>query len=529
MAAVVKPKSSPGCGFTFLALFALAGAALLVAAVRGYRRGDDWRAMLAMGGTGVVFVAAGVGFGAEMRGAETQRRETEKRWAQFPSEPWKWNPRWSERGIAADTSQGAGATWFFAILWNGISVPAAIGATQKIAAGEKFLVVVYVFPLIGAAILWTAIYRTLQARKFGRAVFVPASLPGEIGGTLGGVIHVPRRVEIEADARLALRCVHRSATGAGDNRTVRESVLWERSVRIAREKWRTSENGTEIPVLLPVAGNCAPTEMSDDRDNRVLWRLAIAAKAAGVDFDASFEVPVFATGRGQPGALPEEPLLEEYRAELLSDGDLAAAGIRREPDGLVFTSAHLRGMRLATASIALGMSALEIYLFMVSSPWILRLVMGLFAAIGLLFAHGAWMGDTSLRVSGEIAIVSGRRLMGTKEVRVRRADAAEVRSAESMGVGEQKYYRLKLIGVNGADPTQISAGEPFAARKLRFQLRQTLKELGASDPAQAGGRAREILEQLQRTPKFEIEFASNVPGLATAQAVAERVLGMIRG
>jgi hypothetical protein len=485
--------------------------------------------MLAMGGTGVVFIAAGVGFGAVMRKANAQQRETERRRAEFSGEPWKWNPAWDERGIAADTSQGAGAMWFFATLWNGISIPAAIGATQKIAAGEKFLIVAYVFPLIGALILWSAIYRTLQTRKFGRPVFLPAALPGEIGGTLGGVIHVPRRILIDADARLALRCVRRSAAGTGDDRTVREALLWEKAVHIAREKWPTGERGTEIPVLLPIAAGCAPTEMGDDHDNRVLWRLAIAAKTVGVDFEATFEVPVFATRKGEPVPLSEQPLLDEYRTELLSDDDLVAAGIRREPDGLVFTATHLRGMRLATGVVALGMSALEIYLLSVSAPWVLLLVTGLFTAIALLFACGVWMGDTNIRISGEMLIVSRRRLTGAKEIRVRRADVAEIRSAESMGVGDRKYYRLKLIGVNGSDPAQASPGEPFLARKLRFQLRQTLKEIGVTDPARAGGGAREILEQLQRTPKFEIEFASNVPGLATAQAVGERVLAMIRG
>jgi hypothetical protein len=155
--------------------------------------------------------------------------------------------------------------------------------------------------------------------------------------------------------------------------------------------------------------------------------------------------------------------------------------------------------------------------------------MGLFTTTALLFAFGVWWGEASVRVSGEVVSVTKRGLMGAKELHVRRADVAEIRSAEAMGIGERKFYRLKLIGTGGVDPLRATPGEPFAARKLRFQLRQAMKELGVTDPANAGGRGREIIEQMQRTPRFEIEFAGNVPGLATAEVVSERVLAMIRG
>jgi hypothetical protein len=411
-----------------------------------------------------------------------------------------------------------------------MSFPAAIGAWQKVGAGQAFLAIVAIFPLIGLGLLWSAIYRTLQARKYGRAVFLPTVLPGEIGGTLGGVIQVPKTIVPEEDAQLTLRCIQRSASGSGDNRTVRENVLWEKEVRLAREKWHSGPAGTQIPVLLPIAAGCRPTELTGDNDNRVLWRLAVRAKTPGVDFATAFEVPVFATGNTSAvvGAA-DTPMLEEYRHEPVNDDELAQAGVRREADGFVFTSSHLGGMRAWTAIIAAGLVGLEIYLFTVHAPIVLLLVFGLFAGIAVLAGHDLWSGDLEVRLAGEEAIVRKRGMFGSKEVRVRRADVAEIVPTKSMSVGDREYFRLKMIGAKGVDPRNAAPGEPFAARKLRYQLRQAMKELGVTDPANAAGAASDLLAQMKLTPKFEIVIARNVPGLANAEAVAARVLTTIRG
>jgi hypothetical protein len=529
-AGVSKPKSSAGCIYPFFAVFVVAGIAMMVAAVRGFRRGEDWHAMLGMAGAGLVFTVAGGGFGALVWRGTRQGRDEAQRREQFPSEPWKWRAAWTGGAIEADRSQGAAMFWIFAVVWNAMSFPAAIGAWQKAGAGQKFLVIVAIFPLIGLGLLWSAIYRTLQARKYGRAVFLPASLPGEIGGTLGGVIQVPKAIVPEEDARLTLRCIQRSASGSGDSRTVRENVLWEKEVRLAREKWHSGPAGTQIPVLLPIAAGCRPTELTGDNDNRVLWRLAISAKTPGVDFSTAFEVPVFATGNPSAAlGAADTPMLEEYRREALDDDALAKAGVRCEADGFVFTSSHLGGMRAWTAIFAAGLVALEIYLFMVHGPAVLLVVLGIFAGIAVLAGHDLWSGDLEVRVAGEEAIVKKRGGFGGREVRVRRADVAEIVPTKSMGVGEREYFRLKMIGTKGVDPRNAAPGEPFAARKLRFQLRQAMKELGVTDPANAAGAGRDILAQMKLTPKFEIMIARNVPGLANAEAVAAQVLALIRG
>ncbi|HVS54464.1 MAG TPA: hypothetical protein VHD62_19060 [Opitutaceae bacterium] len=526
---MAKPNSSGGCGFVFCAIFALAGGALLVAAARGYRSGQDWRAMLGMGGTGLAFVAVGTGLGVAMRRGALRQRDEARRREQFPGEPWKWRAAWDGRPSGPDRSQGAAMLWLFTLFWNAISIPAAIGAAQKIAQGQKMLLFVAIFPAIGLLLLAQAIYLTIRARKYGRAMFVPVALPGEIGGTLGGVIQVPAQIVPEDDARLALRCIRRGASGSGDSRTVHENVLWEKEVRLAREKWRSAANGTEIPVLLPIAATCQPTEMTNDNDNRVLWRLAVSAKTPGVDFAASFEVPVFATGRAPQLAAADVPPLEEYRAEPLREVDLAAAGVRREADGFVFTSKHLGGLRAAFGLAALLLTALEIVLVRGDAPWVLLIVFGMFAGLALLMAHDLWAGDLAVRVMGDEVVVRKSRLFGAKETRVRRAEVAEVRPVNAMSVGDRQFFRLNLIGTRGIDPIAAAPGEPFAARKLRFQLRQAMKELGVTAPENAGGRGAEILAQLQATPKFEVMIARNVPGLATAEAVAVQVRAAIRG
>ena len=521
MAKGVKP--SMGCGYVVFLVLLLGGAGLLVLGASQYEKaGGRWRkeaVVPAAFGTALV-----LGAGAYLRLARRLVREGEAedaRRAQFPDQPWKWKQEWQGQPLEADGKAMAAGLWIFAILWNAVSAP-GVWFFFKETDREPGMFLVFLFPLVGLGLLWGAVYQTVRWRKYGRTRFVPSSLPGVIGGYLGGVIEVPVRVTPEGDARLTLRCVNRVTRGSGKNRSTSEHVRWEREELIARDQWVSGAGGTRIPVLFYIPPGQPDT---DDRDpnNEIVWRLAASAATAGVDFATQFKVPVFATGETAAPPAEGAPLLEEYKPLVLDAAALAACGVRREGDTFHFSSRHLPGTKFTTAVLSLGILALlgwyaghEVH----GVVWGITLFIGLIAS---LFTLDVWCDRHELRIEAADVVVTKPRPWGTKVVRVPRAEVVAVTPGKSMSSGENQYFRLSLVGAAGVDPAAAPReGEPFRTRKLRHQL-------GRAEKGEAPRPRAEILADLARAPKFDVQFAKHVPGQARAEAIGALVLAAIRG
>ncbi|MDF3059274.1 MAG: hypothetical protein K0R17_3489 [Rariglobus sp.] len=460
---------------------------------------------------GVLIVVAAVYAGFARRVVAASEAEERKR-AEYANEPWKWRKEWLGPAIASDDHKGIWMMGVFALFWNAISLPAAWQVFSQ-PRPEKAAYLVAIFPLVGLGLLTAAVYKIVQRRKFGRARFVPSSLPGVIGGYLGGVIEVPARVVLEADARVALRCIRKTVTGSGKQRRTVETVLWEREERIPADKWQTGAGRTDIPVLFYIPSGQPQTDM-DNSSNQVIWRLAAEAAVPGVDFEVTFSVPVFATGETAPPPPEQEPLLEVYRTDRLDDAELRRAGISGRPDGFAFGTSHLwvaRGVFTLLSMVLVGMLGI---FAMNDVHWIAWVVTGFFAFFMLVAGVDLWNGRFELQVVGDDVVV---RQPGGKELRVPRAHVASVRSESGMTIGSKRYHHLVLVGRPGVDPENAHPAETFKARKLRQQLRQS--QSGAGD----------LRAQLTQTPEFEIVFAKHVPGPAMVAEVKGRVESLIHG
>ncbi len=509
-------KVGTGCAYVFCAGLAGVGLLLLWAAQTEWRRSGLTKETVALLAIGSLLFLAGVVLIGPIRRAVAKQAAAEARKAQFPDQPWKWKEEWDGRPIESGDRKGAGFLLFFAVMWNAISWPAFWAVwwgPKENPIGVKLMVTL--FPTIGVLVAWLAGYKWIQSRKFGRPRFVPSTVPGVIGGYVGGVIEVPARVTPEGDATLSLRNLRRETRGSGKNRSTTEVVLWEREERIPREKWASGAGRTDIPVLFHVPDSCSAT---DDRDpnNEVVWRLETKAAVAGVDFAATFDLPVFATGETAPPPERNKPLLAEYRAGPPDATVLAAAGVRAGPDGAswYFAGPRIAGMKFAMTLVALGLLAAAVALGVTVSV-LPALFVALFAGVFLLIAADLWADKSELRLEGRDVIVRQFRPLGTKEQRVPRAEVEGFRAEKSMSFGTTQYYRLKLVGAPGADPAQPREGEPFVVRKLRHELR-------------VKGDSVDLRQLLAQAPKFEIVIAKHVPNLATAECVGELVLGKIR-
>jgi hypothetical protein len=472
-------------------------------------------------GLGLAAVAGGFLFWVPMQRALARQRSQAKLESDFPDQPWRWRPEWNAGCIASEGGRAAAVTWFVALVWNTISWTAVGAAYFKHGSGENVVWLVLLFPLVGVFVLWSAIYQSIRARKFGRPVFLPTSVPGVIGGYLGGVIQVPAALRPDEDVTLALQACRTTVHGSGKNRSVQSEVLWENEVRVVRENLPVTAAGTGIPVLFHIPAGQPASDVTTT-DPRTFWRLTAKAPVAGVDFAATFEVPVFATGETAPAPTPDQPLLAGYRATPLTSESLAAAGIDLRSAGpgefsvVVFTSRHIRGTQLAMSGLTLAGTAGVAVLFWFGW-WIPAILVGFFDLIFGLAAWSIWMGETSVELLPAEVVVRSRGAAGWKEQRLLRREVAWVQVEKSMRLGESQYYRVMLVGHPGADPAQPSEGEPFALRKLRYQLSRARTNPGGTV---AGQSQPELLAELRLQPRFRVTAATHVPGPAFAESVA---------
>ncbi len=511
-----------GCGYVLFVILLAAGLGLLGLGVSQWQRaGGRVRAEAVVPGVlGAVLTAGSLAYLRFARSAVREAAAEAERRAQFPNQPWKWKKKWQQPAIEASTAAAAVGMWIFAVFWNAIAIPATVAIILH-PPNTKAAYFILLFPLVGLGLLWAAIYQTVRHRKYGRTRFVPSGLPGVIGGYLGGVIEVPARVVPEAEPRLSLKCIRRETRGSGKNRRTTENVLWEREELISREKWVTGAGGTRIPVLFYIPAGQPGTDDSD-RNNEIVWRLAASAATPGVDFATQFDVPVFATG--ETAAPPETgaPMLEEYEMQKLDGAALAACGVRHEVDRFHFTARHLPGTRFTTAVIMLGFVGLFAWFLMEGVPGPVWGITIFFALIMALFAADVWCDRYELRIEQTEVVVTKPRPWGTKVVRVPRTEVAAVRPEKAMSSGESQYFRLKLVGAEGADAAIPGASESFLARKLRHQMEAQAKKTGRPPPP-------ELIEQLGRQPKFSVVFAKHIPGRARAEQIGELVMAAIRG
>jgi hypothetical protein len=521
---VSEPKAKAGCGYAFMAAIVAFGLFLVWVGSRPAAPADLTARRIASG-LGIVTVAGGLLFWIPMQGALARQRARARLESEFPDQPWHWRPDWHRGRIEAGGARAAIAMWFFAVVWNVFGWGSLAAAWSQLVRDRAGVWVVLVFPLVGLLLLGSAVHQTIRALKFGRPVFLPTTVPGVIGGYLGGVIRVPVPLRPDQDVLLSLQACRTRVHGSGKNRSVQTDVLWEHEVRIPPEKLPAGATGTDLPVLFHVPAGQPDSELTTS-DPRTFWRLRARAPVAGVDFDVGFEVPVFATGETVAAPDAGQPLLAEYRPETtMAAESLAAAGITLQPTGqhgfpaIEFSSRHLRGTKIAMTLLALGTTA-GVATLIGFGYGIAAFFAGFFDLIFVLVAYSVWMGETVLELQPAEVIVRSRRLSGWKEQRLPRREVALVQIEKSMRSGENQYFKLVLVGHPGADPAHPAPGEPFAVRKLRYQLERARKNPGT---APAGQTQPELLASLRLQPRFRVVVANHVPGPALAESVARLV------
>ncbi len=245
------------------------------------------------------------------------------------SKPWLAQQEWASPEVTCNSKSSLWVIWFFALIWNLISLPATLAVPDEWAGGNKLILIALIFPLAGIYLLYWAINSTLSWRRFGQLRLQLDPYPGSIGGHVGGTLNIPIAYNPQQRFPVNLQCVRRYVTGSGKNRTSHESIVWQ-SNGLAQSK-PAPGGGTSLDICFDVPANLPVSETYSD-DYR-FWRLELNADLPGVDLHRQFEIPVFATGEKSRAALllsRSHPQLNDEREASIE----AVANIQQIPGGV---------------------------------------------------------------------------------------------------------------------------------------------------------------------------------------------------
>jgi hypothetical protein len=217
-------------------------------------------------------------------------------------EPWLARADWSARRIRDGARTQAILLLIVTLFWNGVSTAVGYGILSSSGlAGPQALFLF--FPLIGLGLIWLSALALLRWRRYGTSTFELATLPAPPGRALAGRVHLTTSIDPPDGFAITLRSVRITITGSGKNRSTHEAVLWERTLTMPGALQETG--GISIPIAIPIPADARETDERDASD-RVIWRLAVTAEVPGIDYSATFEVPVFRTAESETPLTAEE-------------------------------------------------------------------------------------------------------------------------------------------------------------------------------------------------------------------------------
>jgi hypothetical protein len=194
-----------------------------------------------------------------------------------------WREDWARGEVRTSARRDANRLTIIAIAWCVVTFPIFfIVPHRALRSADYFAIPSLLFPLIGVVMIAWAMRIRRRIRLYGESRFAMASVPGRIGGSLAGSIHVDKPLAAGQQVALELACINRTTRGTWPNLTTWDRILWR------AEQTSMSDSTGSIPVAFPIAPDYRPTDDSNP-NSRIVWRLS--AKAGR--YRAEFEVPVF--------------------------------------------------------------------------------------------------------------------------------------------------------------------------------------------------------------------------------------------
>ena len=281
-----------GCVAIFMVPFIGAGINLLAIGIRAYQHheANAIAPLLA----GALFTAISLSIFAVLFATTKGAARAAALRAGAPDQPWLWRPEWSARRIPDRRSAAPAVMWVVGIFWNAVTIPVGFVIARQWQEQKNPVILIFLlFPLVGVCLIAGAVYTTLRRLKFGRSICTIDRVPIVPGNSFHGEIEMRGDAVPDGGYRLLLVCVQRIVTGSGKNQSVRETPLLQEEARItAATTMRLATGGMRVPFSFTVPAGARSTELINSR-NQIIWRVEASAELPGIDYAASFELPVF--------------------------------------------------------------------------------------------------------------------------------------------------------------------------------------------------------------------------------------------
>ena len=466
-----------GCVILFLLPFAAVGVVTATMAVQRVAAGN-WREALFFGLFAVTFGGVGLGGIAAVLAGRRNLKQQEALVARHPESPWLWRSDWASGRIVDSGRVTMFTAWVFAAFWNLISFPTGyLGVRAAMQEGKPAALLALLFPLVGIGLVGWAVRSTLRYRKYGVSRLELTTIPGVIGRTLTGTVRAPARMQPEAGFQVTLSCVRRTTTRSGKSSSTSETILWQDERQVRGEPRRTAETmETHIPVAFRLPADVAACDNTNPT-NRVLWRLRLCAVVPGVDYESTFEVPVFRTpATGEPLSPDEEritpdPLaVAEYHQP--ADSRIVVTSNRRGTE-ILFPAARNPGVATSLTFFLLlwlGSIALQVYFH---APLVFPIVTGIFGLLILIGVLDLWLEVTRVTVDAGTLNWAKGYLSPGRDHGLTRSEIAEVTAQIGMQAGTTVYYD---VVVTRKDGKKIRVGRSLRDKREAQWLAATIKK-----------------------------------------------------
>ncbi len=410
--------------------------------------------------------------------------------------PWLKNKHWQSERIRSNAKTGMLGMWVFAVFWNAISLPALFVLKDQIKSENYAVLIVLLFPLIGVYLIFLALRKTREWRRFGIVELIMDPFPGAIGGQVGGGLSLKQTDYQNTRFRVGLECVYSYVSGSGKNRSRREKIHWAEA---GDAKIHLAGDGIRLDFFFDVPNELPEADVEQTGDYQ-FWRLKLIGDVPGVDLDREYNIPVFKTGQRsrfaqhsiskQVLAVREEKAVQSQAAIHRGDWDSTALAkvvrIKHKGDSLQFYFPMFRKKLLTLIALIFGLSfgfatytmnqsfgegALGIVILIFSIPFGLVGLIGSLAAIYLMFNNlSVVIGNRQIDVKRRLFVFPiGRTILSAEQ-----AGSMEIKSTGSTGQGVNKVNHYKVLLATADNKKNVTVAEDIDGEDLAEQFKDFL-------------------------------------------------------
>jgi len=209
-------------------------------------------------------------------------------------EPWLGHKDWASRRLKDGAGREALRAWGFGLAFGIPAAAVGVLIAWVVANEDNYRILLAApIPLAGIYMVTRAVQATLRYLRYGSSAFELEALPGVVGHGLSGTLRTRARAQGNEPFRATLSCLR--LINSGNTQASSERLLWRQELRVVGRSERDGAGGrTIVPLAFTIPGHVEPTD-AGNAFNDIVWRLAVTLEMPGVDYRASFEVPVFRT------------------------------------------------------------------------------------------------------------------------------------------------------------------------------------------------------------------------------------------